>query len=490
MVQLVNPHSHRINALELDKTNHEDLRKGNALMVNAAKINPALAKEIAVDNPTKTDSFDQTVESMCGNLSNHAAALQYLLEGNRQLGKKVDSLAGLLDTFDTKEGVKEALRRAALTAKKGSEDEADKVLTRLKELELRTNKKISEFENTTKDVEKKTLWKITECESALLKRITPEYVEKALEQQAGKIMNDIANNKNQQLNEVKFGMETLKSKMESNSRNIEEYEKENKALIKELQEAAKTFEKREKTEHDRRDNDMRFKEMLIKIDRLEKREDPLEVELRISKITTEHHETIDIMREKIKKLTHDLESVNNVMSSLGGSDGSGLDPHKLCQVDGEVRRLRDCNRSNEVRLTTLEDDVRMKLLTFEERVMTTLGMLKTQDNFVSREEMYESLTRLREPVMEKLGENQSLIYELNGKLTKMELFEKATKRKIKELTRGDDLNKILDLKMNTGQAEAQFSAVNMKLENIEAVLAKVRLETDGICRPTQPTHLS
>ena len=85
------------------------------------------------------------------------------------------------------------------------------------------------------------MWKITECESALLKRITPEYVDKALEQQASKIVNDIANNKNQQLNEVKFGIETLKAKMEGNSRNIEEYEKENKMLIKELQEAAKGF---------------------------------------------------------------------------------------------------------------------------------------------------------------------------------------------------------------------------------------------------------
>lgn len=72
-----------------------------------------------------------------------------------------------------------------------------------------------------------------------------------------------------------------------------------------------------------------------------------------------------------------------------------------------------------MRLQSLEDDVRMKLLAFEERVMTTLGMLKTQDNFVSREEMYESLSRLREPVMEKLGENQTLIYELNAKLTKL-----------------------------------------------------------------------
>lgn len=105
----------------------------------------------------------------------------------------------------------------------------------------------------------------------------------------------------------------------------------------------------------------------------------------------------------------------------------------------------------------------MKLLTFEERIMTTLGMLKGQDNFVSREEMYESLSRLREPVMEKLNENQTLIYEVNGKMAKLEMFEKATKRKIKEMTRGDDLNKILDMKMNTGQAEAQFNSFGMKI---------------------------
>ncbi len=31
------------------------------------------------------------------------------------------------------------------------------------------------------------------------------------------------------------------------------------------------------------------------------------------------------------------------------------------------------------------------------------------------------------------------------------------------MTRGDDLNKILDLKMNIGQGQAQFSSLNMKL---------------------------
>lgn len=47
---------------------------------------------------------------------------------------------------------------------------------------MKTNKRLSDFENLTKQVEKKTLWKITECETTLLKKITPEYVDKALVQ--------------------------------------------------------------------------------------------------------------------------------------------------------------------------------------------------------------------------------------------------------------------------------------------------------------------
>ena len=35
--------------------------------------------------------------------------------------------------------------------------------------------------------------------------------------------------------------------------------------------------------------------------------------------------------------------------------------------------------------------------------MTTLGMLKGQDNFISRSELYESMSRLREPVTERMN---------------------------------------------------------------------------------------
>ena len=45
------------------------------------------------------------------------------------------------------------------------------------------------------------------------------------------------------------------------------------------------MEKIEKCDQDKRDAEIKFKELLVKIDRLEKREDPCDVELRISQIT-------------------------------------------------------------------------------------------------------------------------------------------------------------------------------------------------------------
>lgn len=50
-----------------------------------------------------------------------------------------------MDQFEKSEDSKEGIRKAIQTSKKYTDDEINKVLTRLKELEMKTNKKISEF---------------------------------------------------------------------------------------------------------------------------------------------------------------------------------------------------------------------------------------------------------------------------------------------------------------------------------------------------------
>jgi hypothetical protein len=37
----------------------------------------------------------------------------------------------------------------------------------------------------------------------------------------------------------------------------------------------------------------------------------------------------------VRKIENDLQSINNVMATMGGAEGgSGFDPHKLCHMDG------------------------------------------------------------------------------------------------------------------------------------------------------------
>ena len=43
---------------------------------------------------------------------------------------------------------------------------------------------------------------------------------------------------------------------------------------------------------------------------------------------------IEAATEKLKKTENDVSSLNNVLSTIGGADGSGIDPHKLCHMDG------------------------------------------------------------------------------------------------------------------------------------------------------------
>lgn len=80
VVQIVNQHSQRINAVELDKAGIEDLRKGNISVLNAGKLNPALIKELSVQNPNKTDSLNDTVESISTNFSNHSNGIFRLIK--------------------------------------------------------------------------------------------------------------------------------------------------------------------------------------------------------------------------------------------------------------------------------------------------------------------------------------------------------------------------------------------------------------------------
>lgn len=93
-------------------------------------------------------------------------------------------------------------------------------------------------------------------------------------------------------------------------------------------------------------------------------------------------------------------------------------------------------------------------------------MMKNQENNVSRQELYESVNRLREPMNQRFNDTQNLINEIVGKIQKLESTEKAIRKKIKEMTKGDDLAKILDQKQNISEARIMNDSLVQKLENL------------------------
>lgn len=42
------------------------------------------------------------------------------------------------------------------------------------------------------------------------------------------------------------------------------------------------------------------------------------------------------------------------MSSMGGADGTS-DPHKLCYLDGEIKRLKDTSRTHDSKIGVLDE---------------------------------------------------------------------------------------------------------------------------------------
>lgn len=80
------------------------------------------------------------------------------------------------------------------------------------------------------------------------------------------------------------------------------------------------------------------------------------------------------------------------------------------------------------------------------------------------------MNRLREPINQRFNDYQNLINEIVEKVKKLESTEKSIRKKIKDMTKGDDLNKVLDQKQNQSEARIMNDSLNQKIENLEVIL--------------------
>jgi hypothetical protein len=78
-------------------------------------------------------------------------------------------------------------------------------------------------------------------------------------------------------------MEIIAKNLENFSKDSDAKGKEMRKAIKELETEVKTFEKKDKADSDKREIEAKLKDHAFKIDRLERREDPVDLDLRLTK---------------------------------------------------------------------------------------------------------------------------------------------------------------------------------------------------------------
>lgn len=54
------------------------------------------------------------------------------------------------------------------------------------------------------------------------------------------------------------------------------------------------------------------------------------------------------------------------------------DPHKICHLDAELKRVKDTTRSHDIKIGSLDEELKTKLLVFEERINASIAMMRNQ----------------------------------------------------------------------------------------------------------------
>lgn len=124
------------------------------------------------DPPATADKYHDSTVRLANKLDMYNQSIDLLYKRQDDRDVRFAAIEKRMEEFVTREDLRERIKKVKDEAKTYTDDENSKVVNRLKELELKVNKKLGDFENLTKEVEKKTLWKITECESALSKKVT------------------------------------------------------------------------------------------------------------------------------------------------------------------------------------------------------------------------------------------------------------------------------------------------------------------------------
>lgn len=119
----------------------------------------------------------------------HAAAVNY--RSSKDWEAKLNGISNELAGKVTKDYVKTKSKKTKTKLTNDIEEFKRKILKQFDDNNKKVSKDFSAAAVSIKEMEKKTLWKITDCESLLQKRVTQDYVDTAIKELEEKMKRDV-----------------------------------------------------------------------------------------------------------------------------------------------------------------------------------------------------------------------------------------------------------------------------------------------------------
>ncbi|KAM3138259.1 hypothetical protein pb186bvf_009722 [Paramecium bursaria] len=505
MTSTVNSHTNYLNNLQIQinsavkQADYEQhiTRTADSISLKNAEFHQQV--QFMLEKPLPENTEDH-IENAFSKLINKEKLMGNGMAFLYQRAKDWESRLNLLENDLKKRSTKDEVQNGLKEQKNKIQDLIDaqgkKHTKSIQDLERQILQNKNQLQASLNDTEQKTLWKITDCEKLLQIRINDKFVESSCQATYDRVFRDLAKQKDEGLKGLQNELADLKAKIqyfdESNNDKLTGLRNQIKEINDQLNNKYCTIEKHEQSRQILNDRtiDLQNKvgELMRKVDAVLALEKliPTIKQLEDSCAANHHRGEINMKDIEELKILFDQQGIN------AGGKRSDIDPHKMCQLESDVKRLKGDVQDLDQRERMLDTELKRKIDGSEQRLMQQLNLLRQnqKEGTVTKEEVIQIIDKelatpmslLRSRIIQilnsLLGDGSSFevvirtiisdIADLKKKMDQMVDLERRVKQKFKQMTSNEtvDFMKQIQQKADEEDTKAKFAGVDEKYKSL------------------------
>ncbi|KAL4475134.1 hypothetical protein ABPG74_001830 [Tetrahymena malaccensis] len=443
--------------------------------------------------------IDQETEPICHKFNMIGNACTYLYQTLVKQDEKINKLEQIINTKADDKGLKEKIKKSKNKLKEKIQDACKELEDRVAQCEKTSANQMGNVDALIKDVERRTIWKIQDCQDLLSKRVNEEFVNEAignLEKSIKDQINQLTGGGSDKLDKIQS---KLNSKLQEIDDNVNEKTKQLKQAIKDVETGCKT--KYVTSEKFLENN----KSLIDRISQLQVRLKAMESELDYSEVIDDHKNQFVQYDHRIKQIQAEVDKhLNNQLTNdeMKGYETllKKLDPHKLCQIEADLRVNEENIIRHEERIAALQSDMKRKLESLD--FFSCMQSLPNEQGGGMKPEEIKKLIYDMMPKQlideEKYRKIQRDLNEVNYKIENAGEIERRVTRIFKEI----DINNVVkqlkqkansdDVKKDQCNMESRFaqlsemvSFIRRDLDNLQLLIKKNAMNNSQVTASTQ-----